>query len=98
MTAPTYWPGTKTPKSTGNAFNVALAKPSGFDTGAEKAKAKRLNVEVSTETCQAFAPIAGLSAKAQKALRVPKNRTTVALNGSACVSRIPDIPKAHKRK
>lgn len=92
----TYWPGTKTPKSTGNAFDLSLARPSGFDTGAEKSKAKRLNVEVAAETCQAFAPMPGLSIKAQKALRVPKNRTTVALTGSACVSRIPDIPKAKR--
>ncbi len=92
------WPD-KTPKSTNNAFDISLARPSGFDTGAEKSKAKRLNVETSTETCQAFAPMPGLSEKAQRALRVPKNRTTtVALDGSACVSRIPDIPKAHKRK
>ena len=90
-----YWPD-KTPKSTGNAFDLSLARPSGFDTGAEKSKAKRLNVETSTETCQAFAPMPGLSEKAQRALRVPKNRTTVALDGSACVSRIPDIPKAKR--
>lgn len=90
------WPD-KTPKSTGNAFDRSLAKPSGFDTGAEKAKAARLAAaDVSTDTCQSFAPMPGLSVKAQKALRVPKNRTTVALTGSACLSRIPDIPKAKR--
>lgn len=77
MTAPTYWPGTKIPKSPDNAFNVALAKPSGLATPQEAAKAKK---HASTEiTAFSHTAMPGLSKKAQKALKVPAKRVSISI-------------------
>ena len=73
----TFWPGTKTPKSTGNAFDVTLAKPSGFATAHEVQKAQK---QASTEiTAFSHHPMPGLSKKAQKALKVPAKRVSISI-------------------
>jgi hypothetical protein len=75
MSAPTFWTGTKTPKSTGNAFDLALAKPSGFATTQEALKAKKHALA----TCDSFTPLTGLSQKARKALQVPAKRVSISI-------------------
>lgn len=73
----TFWPGTKIPKSTGNAFDLSLAKPSGLATPQEAAKAKK---HASTEiTAFSHHPMPGLSKKAQKALKVPAKRVSISI-------------------
>jgi len=73
----TFWPGTKTPKSTGNAFDRTQAKPSGFATPQEAAKARK---HASTEiTAFSHYPMPGLSKKAQKALKVPAKRVSISI-------------------
>lgn len=86
-----YWPGTNTPKSTGNAFDLSIARPSGFNTPNERAKATRLNVDV----CESFQPIKGLSKKAQQALKVPASRVGISIEKSA-PARVRRIPKAQR--
>jgi hypothetical protein len=88
-----FWPD-KTPKSTGNAFDLSIAKPSGLDTPHERMKAAR---HASTAiTAFATKSMPGLSQAAQTALRVPAKRQGITLPGSACLSRIPEIPKAQR--
>lgn len=74
----TFWPGTQIPKSTGNAFDLSLAQPSGFATTQEAAKAKK---HASTEiTAFSHHPMPGLSKKAQKALKVPSKRVSISIS------------------
>ena len=87
------WPGTSIPKSTGNAFDLSIARPSGFETPNERAKAKRLLP--STATCESFKAIQGLSKRAQQALRVPASRVGISIEKSA-PARVRRIPKAQR--
>lgn len=89
-----FWPD-KTPKSTGNAFDLSILRPSGLDTAQEKAKARRLNPKV--ETTEGFQTIKGLSKKAQQALKVPTKRVALRLEGGA-PGRVPVIPKAQRSR
>lgn len=74
----TFWPGTQIAKSTGNAFDLSLAQPSGFATTQEAAKAKK---HASTEiTAFSHHPMPGLSKKAQKALKVPSKRVSISIS------------------
>ena len=65
----TYWPGTKTPKSSANAFT--RREPSGFDTPHERAKAT-----IAATNAEKLAPVGGhavnglknLSKRAQRQL------------------------------
>lgn len=76
-TKPTVWPGTQIPKSTGNAFDLTQAKPSGFATAHEVQKAQK---QASTEiTAFSHYPMPGLSKKAQKALKVPAKRVSISI-------------------
>jgi hypothetical protein len=86
-----YWPGTNTPKSTGNAFDLSIPRPSGLDTPAERVKAKRLGVDV----CESFQTIKGLSKKAQQALKVPSRRVGISIEKSP-PARIKRIPQAQR--
>lgn len=73
----TFWPGTQIPKSTGNAFDRASAKPSGFATPQEAAKAKKHATTAVTEFSHTAMP--GLSKAAQKALKVPAKRVSISI-------------------
>lgn len=75
---PTFWPGTQTPKSTDNAFNVALAKPSGFATSQEALRAKKHASTAITAFSHAHMP--GLSKAAQKAMKVPAKRVSISIS------------------
>lgn len=73
----TVWPGTKIPKSTGNAFDLSLASPSGFATTQEAAKARKHATTAVKEFSHTAMP--GLSKKAQKALKVPAKRVSISI-------------------
>lgn len=88
-----YWPGTSIPKSTGNAFDRSIPRPSGFDTPNERAKVTRLLPK--TATCQAFEVIDGLSKKARQQLQVPSSRVGIVIEKSA-PARVRRIPKAQR--
>lgn len=88
-----YWPGTSVLKSTGNAFDRSIARPSGFNTPNERAKATRLLPSIAT--CESFKAIAGLSKKAQQALKVPTSRVGISIEKSA-PARVRRIPKAQR--
>lgn len=76
-TKPTFWPGTKIPKSTGNGFDVSLAPPSGFATAQEAVKAKKHATTAVTEF--SHTAMSGLSKAAQKALKVPAKRVSISI-------------------
>lgn len=83
------WPYTTIPKSTGNAFDLSVARPSGFATAHEMTKAKK------HETAHSFDNAGGISQRGLESITVPAKRVGISI-GKAPKGRVPVIPNAHR--